>query len=50
MKRLATIRDGTLREVGDHIVADRPPLRIFEMELKRIGDTSWPAGDAVPAS
>ena len=29
-------------------VADRPPLRIFEMELKRIGDSSWPAGDAVP--
>ena len=44
----ATIRDATLREVGDRIVADRAPVRIFEMELKRIGDSSWPAGDAVP--
>lgn len=50
IKYVATIRDGTLREVGDRIVADRPPLRIFEMELKRIGDTSWPSGDPVPAN
>jgi hypothetical protein len=48
IKYTATIRDGTLREVGDRVVPDRPPLRIFEMELKRIGDSSWPAGDAVP--
>ena len=48
VRYVATIRDGTLREVGDRIVADRPPQRIFEMELKRIGDSSWPAGDAVP--
>ena len=48
IRYVATIRDGTLREVGDRIVADRPPMRIFEMELKRIGDSSWPAGDAVP--
>jgi hypothetical protein len=44
----ATIREGTLREVGDRIAADRPALRIFEMDLKRIGDTSWPSADAVP--
>jgi len=44
----ATIRDGTLHEVGDRIVADRPPLRIFEMNLKRVGDTSWPSADPVP--
>lgn len=48
VKYSATIKDGTLREVGDRVVPDRPPLRIFEMELKRIGDSSWPAGDAVP--
>jgi len=45
----ATIKDGTLKEWGDRIAADRPPLRIFEMELKRIGDTSWPLGDPVAA-
>jgi hypothetical protein len=49
IRYVATIKDGTLREVGDRIVADKPPLRIFEMELKRVGDTSWPAGEAVPA-
>ena len=48
IKYSATIKDGTLREVGDRHTPDRPPLRIFEMELKRIGDSSWPAGDAVP--
>jgi hypothetical protein len=48
IKYTATIRDGTLREVGDRVVADRPPLRVFEMELKRIGDTSWPSEGAVP--
>ncbi len=48
IKYTAPIKDGTLREVGDRVVADRPPLRIFEMELKRIGDTSWPSADAVP--
>src|SRR4051812_36755006 len=44
----ASIKDGVLREVGDRVDGDKPPLRIFEMELKRIGDTSWPASDAVP--
>jgi hypothetical protein len=48
IKYSATIKDGTLRETGDRIVADRAPLRIFEMELQRVGDTSWPSGDAVP--
>jgi hypothetical protein len=50
IKYVATIRDGVLREVGDRVEADKPPLRIFEMTLKRIGDTSWPAGEAVPAN
>jgi len=44
----ATVRDGTLHEVGDRVVADRPPLRIFEMDLRRVGDTSWPSAEAVP--
>ena len=48
IRYVATIRDGTLREVGDRIGADQPPLRIFEMELKRVGDTGWPADNPVP--
>ena len=43
----ATIRDGTLHEVGDRIVGERSPLRFFEMTLRRVGDTDWPAGNPV---
>jgi hypothetical protein len=44
----ATIRDGTWREVGERIAGGAAPVRMFEMNLKRIGDTRWPAGDPVP--
>lgn len=43
----AVIKDGTWHEVGDRIVPGRDPIRFFEMTLKRIGDTDWPAGGAV---
>lgn len=43
----ATIKDGELHEVGDRIVPGREPLRIFDMRLRRIGDTDWPAAGAV---
>lgn len=41
------IKDDTLREVGDRIVPGKEPFRFFEMNLKRIGDTSWPAAGAI---
>jgi hypothetical protein len=44
----ATIRGGTLREVGERIVGDAPPVQMFEMNLRRVGDTAWPASEAVP--
>jgi hypothetical protein len=44
----ATIGDGTLREVGMRVAGDAPPVQIFEMNLRRVGDSSWPAGDPVP--
>jgi hypothetical protein len=44
----ATIGGGAWREVGDRIAGDAAPIRIFEMNLKRIGDTEWPAADPVP--
>ena len=46
----ATIKDGTLHETGERIADDREPLRIFEMTLKRIGDTAWPAANPIPPS
>jgi hypothetical protein len=43
----AVIKDGTWREVGDRIEPGKEPVRFFEMNLKRIGNTDWPAGGAV---
>ena len=43
----STIRDNTLVEVGDRVVAGREPLRVFEMRLERLGDTDWPAANPV---
>jgi len=44
----ATIRDGTLRETGERIVGTAAPVQFFEMNLRRVGDTGWPAADPVP--
>jgi len=43
----AVVKDGTWREVGDRIVPGKEPVRFFEMNLKRVGDTNWPAAGAV---
>ena len=47
IRYVATVKDDELHEVGDRIVDGREPLRIFEMRLKRIGATDWPAAGAV---
>jgi len=47
IRYVATVRDDELHEVGDRFVDGREPLRIFEMRLKRIGATDWPAAGAV---
>ncbi|HEV7396659.1 MAG TPA: hypothetical protein VGN86_09140 [Pyrinomonadaceae bacterium] len=44
----ATIKDGAWLEVGDRIVEGKEPQRFFEMKLKRVGDTTWPAANPVP--
>lgn len=41
------VKDGTWREVGDRIMPGKEPVRFFEMNLKRVGDTTWPAGGAI---
>jgi hypothetical protein len=43
----AVIKDGAWREVGDRIMQGKEAVRFFEMNLKRVGDTNWPAGGAV---
>ena len=47
IRYVATIKGGELYEVGDRIAPGGASLRIFEMRLKRIGDTDWPAAGAV---
>ena len=47
IRYVATIKDGTLREVGDYVQAGKDAVRFFEMNLKRIGDTKWPAEGAI---
>jgi hypothetical protein len=44
----ATIKDGNFREIGEQIMPGKAPVQIFEMNLKRIGDSTWPAAGAVP--
>jgi hypothetical protein len=48
LRYTAVIKDGTLREVGDRILPGKEPARFFEMNLKRLGDTDWPAAGAIP--
>jgi hypothetical protein len=43
----ATIKGGTWLEVGDRIVPGKDPMRFFEMNLRRLGDSNWPAAGAV---
>ena len=43
----ATIKGTEWREVGDRIAPGKEPVRFFEMNLKRVGDTTWPAGGAI---
>lgn len=44
----AVIKDGSWREIGEYVMEGQPPRQIFEMNLKRVGDTDWPGGGAVP--
>jgi hypothetical protein len=43
----AAVKDDAWREVGDRIMPDKEPIRFFEMTLKRVGDTDWPAAGAI---
>jgi hypothetical protein len=43
-----TAKDGVWHEVGERVVEGQAPVQFFEMTLKRIGDSSWPAAGAIP--
>lgn len=43
----AVVKNGAWREVGDRIMPGQEPVRFFEMNLKRVGKTTWPAAGAI---
>jgi hypothetical protein len=45
----ATVMGDAYREVGERIAPGQAPVRVFEMDLRRLGDTDWPAANPVPA-
>lgn len=47
IRHTVVIKDGVWHEVGDLITPGKDPVRFLEINLKRVGDTDWPAGGAV---
>jgi hypothetical protein len=45
----ATLKDGTWTEVGNRLVQGQAPVRFFEMNLRRVGDSAWPGAGAMKA-
>jgi hypothetical protein len=43
----ATIKDGKWNEVGDRLMPGKDPVRFYEGNLERVGDTDWPAAGAI---
>lgn len=48
LRYTATVKDGVWAEIGERLVPGQPPVRTFEMSLRRVGDTDWPAAGALP--
>ncbi len=48
MRYNVVIRDGEWRETGERITAGNPPVQFFEMKLRRVGDSDWPAVGTIP--
>jgi hypothetical protein len=47
MRFTATVDGDHWREVGDYVAAGGTPVRTFEMNLQRIGETDWPLTNPV---
>lgn len=47
LRYTAVIKEGIWKEVGDRIIAGKEPVRFFEMNLTRIGDSNWPEAGAI---
>jgi hypothetical protein len=47
LRYVATVKDGKLHEIGERVVAGSAHQRVFEMRLRRVGDTDGPSAGAV---
>lgn len=43
----AVIKDGKWNEVGDRLMPGKDPVRFYEANLQRVGDSDWPAAGAI---
>jgi hypothetical protein len=43
----ATVAGDAWREVGERVAGTAPPQKVFEMNLRRVGPSSWPQEGAV---
>lgn len=48
IRYIATVKDGVWHEIGERVMEGKPPVKFFEMTLRRLGDSAWPACGAVP--
>lgn len=44
----AAFKAGLWVETGERIEGDKPGVKMFEMDLRRVADTDWPLGAPVP--
>lgn len=43
----ATFKDGQWHETGERVEGNKPPVKAFEMRLRRIGPSAWPQAGEV---
>jgi hypothetical protein len=44
----AVIKPDSWREIGEYISPGKAPVQFFEMNLNRVGDSTWPSAGAIP--
>lgn len=47
MRYTAVIKHGHFSETGERMVPGQPPVKFFNMELTRLGDSVWPGANPV---
>jgi hypothetical protein len=50
MRFTATVTGDRWREIGEYVAGDKPPRQMFEMNLRRVGETDWPLGTPIAPS